>query len=127
MNKTKNKRLIILLISGLSLVVFLYLIFTAVSIWSYGNVDEKQQADVAIVLGAATSNGKVSPVYQERINHAIWLYENGYVSYLIFTCVFGEGNTESDAAAAKQYAISNGVPEEVIFIEEKSTITEENF
>lgn len=126
MNKTKKKRLITLSILGISLSIFLYLIFTAVSIWSYGNADEKVQSEVAIVLGAATSNGKVSPVYQERINHGIWLYENGYVKYLIFTGGFGEGNAESDAFAAKQYAVSQGVPEEIIFIEEKSTITEEN-
>ena len=98
----------------------------AVSIVNYGKVDEKAPSDVAIVLGAGTWKGEVSPVYRERLNHGIWLYQNGYVEYLILTGGVGEGNSVSDAAAAKAYALSQGVPEAVILIEEKSTITEEN-
>lgn len=99
---------------------------TAAGIAQYGKVDEKTHCDVAIVLGAATSGGEVSPVYRERINHGIWLYENGYVDNLILTGGIGKGNEISDARAAKQYAMEKGIPEHVILIEEKSTITEEN-
>ena len=98
----------------------------AVSIWNYGEVDEKAPADVAIVLGAAISDGEVSPVYRERINHAITLYEEGTVDFIILTGGFGEGSYKSDSQIAKEYALSQGVPEEKILIEEKSTITEEN-
>ena len=104
----------------------LALFLTAFSIVSYGKADHKTRSDVAIVLGAGTSNGEISPVYRERINHGIWLYENDYVDYLILTGGVGEGNNLSDAYAAKQYAISQMVPEDVILIEENSTITEEN-
>ena len=110
----------------LVLLILFYLIFTAISIVSYGKIDEKANSDVAIILGASTSSGEVSPVFRERINHGIWLYENGYVDFLIFTGGVGEGNDLSDAYIAKQYAVSQMVPEKVIFIEEKSTITEEN-
>lgn len=110
----------------LVLLILFYLIFTAISIVSYGKIDEKANSDVAIILGASTSNGEVSPVYRERINHGIWLYENDYVDYLILTGGIGEGNNVSDAYIAKQYALSKSVPEQAIFIEEKSTITEEN-
>ena len=103
-----------------------YLFLKCSGIAQYGKLDEKARCDVAIVLGAATSDGEVSPVYRERINHGIWLYENGYVDYLILTGGIGNGNEISDACAAKQYAIKKGVPEQVILIEEKSTITEEN-
>jgi len=98
----------------------------AVSIWNYGEVDEKAPADVVIVLGAAISDGEVSPVYRERINHAITLYEEGTVDFIILTGGFGEGSYKSDSQIAKEYALSQGVPEEKILIEEKSTITEEN-
>ena len=111
------------------LVVFLMLLCTiiaAVQIVQYGNVDEKKHCDVAIILGAATTDGEVSPVYRERINHGIWLFENGYVDCLIMTGGVGEGNETSDAYAAKQYAIEKEVPEQAIRIEELSTITEEN-
>lgn len=110
----------------LALAIAVYLAVTAVSIVNYGKNDEKRPCDAAIVLGAGTANGEVSPVYRERINHGVWLYENGFADCLILTGGTGEGNAVSDAAAARDYAVSQGIPEDVIFIEEASTITEEN-
>lgn len=98
----------------------------AFSIVRYARVDEARPADVAVVLGAAAPNGTVSPVYRERINHAIDLYESGFVRYIIVTGGTANGNTVSDALAAKNYAVSKGVPEPSVLTEEKSTITEEN-
>lgn len=124
----KSKKCKILVASG-ALILFLSIVIAsaiAVSIWNYGKIDEKAPSDVAIVLGAAILDGEVSPVYRERINHAIYLYENGYVDYIILTGGFGEGSYKSDSAVAKEYALSQGIPEEKILIEEKSTITEEN-
>lgn len=48
------------------------------------------------------------------------------MKYLIFTGGIGKGNKYSEAEIGKQYAIENGIPENKIFIEEKSTITDEN-
>ncbi len=126
MHKIGKKKTFRFICLFLVLLILFYLIFTAISIVSYGKTDGKANSDVAIVLGAGTSNGEVSPVYRERINHGIWLYENDYVDYLILTGGIGEGNNASDAYIAKQYALSKSVPEQAIFIEEKSTITEEN-
>lgn len=126
MRKISRKRM---LCYGLLLVLLGGIVLwgtVALSIVNYGKIDEKAPSDVAIVLGAGTWKGEVSPVYRERINHGIWLYQNGYVEYLILTGGVGEGNPVSDAAAAKAYALSQGVPETAILIEEKSTITEEN-
>jgi uncharacterized SAM-binding protein YcdF (DUF218 family) len=118
----KVRRLLLIIIALASL----YIIANAISICRYGKIDEKCKADVAIVLGAATYDGKVSPVYQERINHAIDLYVNGYIKKIIMTGGKAKGNSVSDAYAAKQYAISKGVLDEDILLEEKSAITQEN-
>lgn len=118
-----------MILAALSLVFFLVIltvVITAVGIVEYGKSDEKTHCDAAIILGASTTDGTVSPVYRERLRHGIWLFENGYVDCLILTGGVGEGNTVSDASAAKQYAIEQGVPEQAILIEERSTITEEN-
>ena len=103
-----------------------WLFAVAAGIVSYGKLDEKCSCDAAIVLGAATTDGVVSPVYRERINHGIWLYENGYVDYVILTGGKGEGNDFSDAAKAREFALSQGLPESVILLEEQSRITQEN-
>lgn len=123
----KRDKCKIILASGvISLLSIVFAIGIAISIWNYGKVDEKAPADVAIVLGAAISDGEVSPVYRERINHAITLYEEGTVDFIILTGGFGEGSYKSDSQVAKEYALSQDVPDERILIEEKSTITEEN-
>ncbi len=124
--KSKKRKI---LVDSVVVVLFLSIVFAsaiAISIWNYGKEDEKSPSDVAIVLGAAIWDGEVSPVYRERINHAITLYEDGFVDCIILTGGFGEGSYKSDSQVAKEYALSQGIPEERILIEEKSTITEEN-
>lgn len=121
----KKKRILCVLL-GMLLLFVIYLAATALFIWRYASVDEKQPADTAVVLGAGTAGGEISPVFRERIHHGIWLYQNGYVDTLIFTGGIGEGNERSDAWVAGQYAIEQGVPEADILLEEKSTITQEN-
>ncbi len=118
----KARRMLLIIIT----LVIVYIIANAISICRYGKIDEKCKADVAIVLGAATYDGKVSPVYQERINHAIDLYVNGYVKKIIMTGGKAKGNSVSDAYTAEQYAINKGVLDDDILLEEKSIITQEN-
>ena len=104
----------------------IYTTTNAVSICIFSNKDNKTKSDTAIILGAATYNGEVSPVYKERINHGIELYNEGYVDKLLVTGGIGEGNTISDAEAAKKYAVVCGIPENDILVEGKSVITQEN-
>ncbi|MGN1443946.1 MAG: YdcF family protein [Acutalibacteraceae bacterium] len=110
---------------AVSLVV-VCLIATAFSIVSYSQIDEARPADAAVVLGAAAPNGKVSPVYRERLNHAVSLYQSGLVRYILVTGGTADGNIVSDALTAKDYVVSQGVPESDILVEDQSTITEEN-
>ncbi|WP_037373162.1 YdcF family protein [Anaerovorax odorimutans] len=110
----------------LFIIIICYVTYTSVDIYLYGNVNELVKADAAIVLGAAVWQDKPSPVFEERIKHGIWLYKNNYVDKLIFTGGKGDGNLISEAIAAKNYALKNSVPDEDIFIEEKSKITQEN-
>ncbi|MCD7949555.1 MAG: YdcF family protein [Erysipelotrichaceae bacterium] len=108
------------------LLVIVYILANAFSILNYSYKDETQTADIAIVLGAAAYPHSISLVYQERVNHAIDLYNEGYVDKIMMTGGIAEGNTLSDAYQAKQYAISCNVPENDILLEETSTITQEN-
>ncbi len=114
----------IILIVGL--VFTIPVILQAWEISRFAQLDESRPADAAIVLGAGVWRGRPSPVFRERINHAILLYEQGLVDYLVFTGGIGNRDTESEAAVARDYAIDNGVPAEAILIEESSTSTIEN-
>ncbi len=118
----KFKKIIIIIL----IVILSYVIYVSYDIYSYGNVNEITKADAAIVLGAGISGDEPSPVFKERINHGIWLYKNGYVDKLSFTGGKGQNEIISDSSVAKNYADANAVPSEDIFIEEYSTITQEN-
>lgn len=108
------------------LVVFGYFIYNAVQIYQFSHEYRQDKSDVAIVLGAGTSDGKVSPVFRERINHAVHLYREGLVKKVIFTGGFGKGQSKSDSRIAMEYAIDHGLPERDILIEESSSYTIEN-
>jgi uncharacterized SAM-binding protein YcdF (DUF218 family) len=106
--------------------ILIYTLVTALSIISFSEKDDTRQADAAVVLGASVYDNSPSPVFCERINHAVDLYNGGYVKAVIMTGGVGEGNIRSEADIAREYAEQQGVPAEVIFKEEESTITAEN-
>ena len=118
----KIKRLIAILLA----VIFGYCVLTAVSIISFSEKDETRPADAAIVLGASVYDNSPSPVFCERINHAVDLYNDGYVETIIMTGGVGAGNIRSEADIAREYAEQQGIPAESIYIEENSKITDEN-
>ncbi|MFS0782835.1 YdcF family protein [Bacillus sp. 1P06AnD] len=113
-------------VKGVLIVVFCFLLYTGLSVYSFGLEDNDGKTDAAIVLGAAAWNGKPSPVLKERLNHAIELYKKGKVDYLIFTGGTAPGEIKSEARTSKEYAIEQGVNPRRIIIEEKSAVTEEN-
>lgn len=106
--------------------ILLYTLFCAASIVAYSNRDDAAPADVIIILGAGTDGKTPNAVFRERLNHGIWLYENGYADYILLTGGLTPGNDHSDAWIAGQYVLEQGVPEEALLLEEKSTITQEN-
>jgi len=114
---------IVLAIIALTVVV---LTVTAARIYRYSSVAVDKQADAAVVLGAAVWSQNVSPVFRERINHAVDLYRKGKVRKLIFTGGQGNSNEPTEAAAASSYAQANGIPIQDILVEQKSHTTFEN-
>lgn len=95
-------------------------------IYSFRNSRSDRPADAAIVLGAAVWTKDVSPVFRERINHGIDLYQKGKVRTLIFTGGQGNPGEPTESSAAREYALQRGIPAHDILIEEKSHTTYEN-
>ncbi|WP_196890007.1 YdcF family protein [Aureivirga sp. CE67] len=116
-----KKFILFLLILGFS-----FFVYNAIQIYRFSNQYSEQKSDVAIVLGAGTNNGKISPVFRERVNHGIYLYKNKIVDKIIFTGGFGENQKQADSEIAKKYALEKGVPEAVILMETKSKYTYQN-
>jgi uncharacterized SAM-binding protein YcdF (DUF218 family) len=85
-----------------------------------------KSADAAIVLGAAVDSDRPSPVFQARIDYAIDLFQQQRVKYLIFTGGMGAGDQVTESQAARNYAITKGIPASHIFIELQSRTTQQN-
>ena len=107
--------------------LLIFTIFAAYGIWTFAAESELIKTDAAIVLGTKVIGDQPSPVLKERIDHSIWLYENGYVGKIIFTGGKTDGSDFAESEVSREYALSMDVPAEDILIETQSMITEENF
>jgi uncharacterized SAM-binding protein YcdF (DUF218 family) len=97
--------------------------YAAYRIWDQGNRDERTRADAIVVMGAAQYDGRPSPVFAARLDHAIELFHDGVAPRLIVTGGKREGDRTTEAASARGYAIEHGVPEEAILSEDTSRTT----
>ncbi len=80
------------------------------------NQDQRQPADAVVVLGAAHYDGRPSPVFQARLDHAVVLYQAGLAPLVILTGGQAEGDTTSEAAAGSSYLQSKDVPAEALVV-----------
>ena len=86
-NKKSKKRRIFQVFLLMICSAILYVSY-AYDIWSYRfKANDDVKTDAGIVLGATSWNGKPSPVFKERINHAISLYKNGNIKKIILQVV----------------------------------------
>lgn len=100
--------------------------FVAAGIYVYGGRTSAEKADAAVVLGAAVWTRRPSPVFRERINHAVELYKRGRVRKLILTGGRGASDEPAESVAARTYAVQRGVRASDILIENRSHTTYEN-
>ncbi len=105
---------VLLLLGVLGLV---YLATLVVRIYLAGTRDERGPADIIIVLGAAEYDGRPSPVFQARLDHALELYADGYAPYLLITGGRRPGDRFTEAEAGARYAERHRVPASAIYTE----------
>jgi uncharacterized SAM-binding protein YcdF (DUF218 family) len=111
-----------------SLVVVLLVLWaiSAVAVVHAGSRDRAQRADAVVVLGAAQYVGRPSPVLKARLDHAISLWSRGLAPLLIVTGGMGTGDTTSEGAVSRQYALKHGVPDSAILVESQGRTTRES-
>jgi uncharacterized SAM-binding protein YcdF (DUF218 family) len=98
-------------------------------IWQRGDLDDAPRmgtADAIVILGAAQYDGRLSPVFRARLDHAIALWREGRAPLLVMTGGRREGDRWSEAATARDYAIGQGVPAASIRMEDQGRSTLES-
>src|SRR2546422_1454876 len=76
-----------------------------------GAHDEARSADAIAVLGAAQYNGRPSPVFRARLDHAAALYQRGLAPVVLVTGGVGSGDTVSESEVGRRYLVKAGLPE----------------
>jgi uncharacterized SAM-binding protein YcdF (DUF218 family) len=97
--------------------------YAAYRIWDQAGRDERRAADAIVVMGAAQYDGRPSPLFAARLDHAIELYHEGVAPRLIVTGGKREGDRTTEAATARDYAVRHDVPEDAIRVEDTSRTT----
>ena len=121
---TGKSRLRVLGVAGLLLLGLWGL--TMMKVVETGRRDEARPASAIVVLGAAQYVGRPSPVLRARLDHAIELWKRGLAPLLIVTGGRGDGDTTSEAAVSRRYAMRRGVPDSAIVLESKGRTTRES-
>jgi len=96
-----------------------------VQIENYAGQDQAAPSDAIGVFGAAEYDGRPSPVFRARLDHALVLYNRG-IAPLIITLGGAGGDEYSEGSVGREYLMSRGVPEVAIIAETESRNTEES-
>ena len=115
--------LLLLLVAGTVAAWFGYL---ALDIYRYSSIEDARPGDAAIVLGAAAWGNRPSPVFEQRIAHAVSLYRSKHVRNLILTGGSSAPGQRAESLVAADYAIRQGVPAAATVCEVASRTTLEN-
>ena len=114
------------ILRGVLITVIVAWSVSAASVLLWGARDRARTSDAIVVLGAAQYVGRPSPVLRARLDHALDLWQRGLAPRLIFTGGTGVGDTTSEAAVSRNYALKHGVPDTAILMENEGRTTRES-
>ena len=92
----------------------------------FGNERSDEPADAAVVLGAAAWGDQPSPVYRERLNEALMLYQTGKVRWIIFTGGTPKPGYLTEAEVGRKFALAHGIPAKALLLDTESRSTWQN-
>ncbi|MSO88199.1 MAG: YdcF family protein [Acidimicrobiia bacterium] len=119
-------RRVVGLVAFAGLAVVLCLGVTFVQVYRASIRDGAQPADAIVVLGAAQYNGVPSPVLQDRLDHALELYEGSLAPRIVLTGGRQKGDRFTEATAGYNYLRARGVPDEDLLKEVDGSSTWES-
>jgi len=84
---------------------------------------ELRPADAIIVFGAAQYDGRPSPVYRARLDHAYALFRSGLAPLVITTGGAAADPNFSEGGVGHDYLLRRGVPESALIAETQASDT----
>jgi uncharacterized SAM-binding protein YcdF (DUF218 family) len=83
-------------------------LYSLVEVVRMARRDAAAPADAIVVLGAAQYNGRPSPVFRARLDHAAALLRRRLAPHLLVTGGVGTGDTVSEAVVGRRYLLAGG-------------------
>jgi uncharacterized SAM-binding protein YcdF (DUF218 family) len=107
------------------------LVISAFSITSFyierdSRQQELQRADAIVVFGAAEYDGRPSPVFRARLDHANELFRMGLAPVIITTGGYAADPKFSEGGVGHDYLMRKGVPEAALIAETQASDTSES-
>lgn len=105
------------MISSVFSLLLLFGLATTGLVYFNANQDERTKTDVIVVLGAAQFNGEPSPVFANRLDHALELILLDVAPVIVTVGGKQPGDRFTEASAGRNYLIDSGLnPNQVIAI-----------
>src|SRR5205814_6451399 len=76
--------------------------------------DQATTSDAIVVLGAAQYNGRPSPVFRARLDHAAALFQRGFAPVVLVTGGVGTRDTLSESEVGRRYLVKPGLPDAAV-------------
>ena len=96
-------------------------------ILSYSHTNVNYNEDIIIVLGSGVKNGKPNVTLKKRLDASIEYHNKNSDVYIVVAGGLARQKDTTEALVMKNYLVENGIPEEIIIMEDKSQSTQENY
>lgn len=100
--------------------IAIYFVITVVQVWRVAESDDRSTSQAIVVLGAAQYDGRPSPVFQSRLDHALDLWKAGVAPIIVVTGGKQLGDRFTESSSGANYLLERGVPDTAILRETTS-------
>lgn len=98
----------------LVIVVILIPVVTWGRVWYTARQDQRPVSDAIVVLGASQYDGRPSPIFEARLNHAAELYWDGVAPAIVTVGGNQPGDNFTEGEAGRNWLIEVGIPAEQV-------------
>lgn len=98
-------------LAGTVLIVLFVVVGVGLRVVQTGSRNDRGPVDAIVVLGAAQYNGRPSPVYAARLDHAAVLFRAGVAQHVVTIGGGQQGDRLTEGEAGRRYLIEAGIPD----------------
>ncbi|NDI14870.1 MAG: YdcF family protein, partial [Actinobacteria bacterium] len=104
-----------------------YFAVSLIQVWLMGRDDSfarsNTRVDAVVVLGAAQYDGRPSPQFAARLDHALLLWQRGLADSVVVTGGKQIGDRFTEAESGRDYLVTRGVPVAAVQVEPRGSST----